>query len=429
MAHPNVNPTILGIAPDPSIIFVQDTFFLVTSSFHLFPGLPIYASKDLLTWQHIGNAINRTSQLSITLSETYLNSDGSLEWDLATGGLYAPTIRHKDGVTYIACTNVIHTPDSKGTAFENFVIWTSDIWSNEWSDPVTFDFHGIDPDIFFDDCGRCYIVGSAWGASTTINCFQLDLLSGKALSPERILWEGPTKKIPESPHLYKKDSWYYLLISEGGTSENHHLTIARSRDLWGPYETSPDNSIINVSDPDRYFQHIGHGDLVLDGYGQWWLVCLGLRKDDKRYIMGREIFLSAVYWPQDQWPFLEPVHNDFDTPQGLVTFMGQRQRCLLGTATATLIHPFSGTELFDKAALAYRKDENRFVRLHLYYAQHNVILHTFNRPKGISRKITIGVDPERSLTFRWKLVGMIDTTDMTKVNFVGPVIGVFATSQ
>lgn len=48
------NPIIPGFAPDPSVVFVEDTFYLVNSSFHVFPGLPIYASKDLQSWDQIG---------------------------------------------------------------------------------------------------------------------------------------------------------------------------------------------------------------------------------------------------------------------------------------------------------------------------------------------------------------------------------------
>lgn len=47
------NPIIPGFSPDPSVVLVGDTFFLVTSTFHVFPAVPIYASKDLTTWTHI----------------------------------------------------------------------------------------------------------------------------------------------------------------------------------------------------------------------------------------------------------------------------------------------------------------------------------------------------------------------------------------
>lgn len=52
-----VNPIVPGFAPDPSVTRIGDTFFLVNSTFHLFPGLPVYASKDLVNWTLIGKSI------------------------------------------------------------------------------------------------------------------------------------------------------------------------------------------------------------------------------------------------------------------------------------------------------------------------------------------------------------------------------------
>lgn len=54
MSAPPVNPIIPGYAPDPSIVLVDGTYFLVNSTFHAFPGLPIYASEDLVNWKQIG---------------------------------------------------------------------------------------------------------------------------------------------------------------------------------------------------------------------------------------------------------------------------------------------------------------------------------------------------------------------------------------
>jgi beta-xylosidase len=51
-----VNPIIPGFAPDPSLVLVDGTYYLVTSTFHLFPGLPIYTSQDLVHWNHIGTS-------------------------------------------------------------------------------------------------------------------------------------------------------------------------------------------------------------------------------------------------------------------------------------------------------------------------------------------------------------------------------------
>ncbi|KAL2801880.1 glycosyl hydrolase [Aspergillus granulosus] len=314
------NPIIPGFAPDPSIVRINDMFYLVTSSFHLFPGLPIYASRDLIAWRHIGNAINRASQLSLARSSTKLNplDNGSDEKAPATGGLYAPTIRHYNGTTYIVCTNVVYdgsrdTGDwASGLTLRNFLVSTTDIGLGKWSDPVYFDFRGIDPDLFVDDDGRAYIAGSAWSPSPSccISCFSIDLRTGRKLSEEKVLWHGWTKVIPEGPHIYKRNGHYYLLVAEGGTHEGHCLTMARAPSIWGPYEPCDRNPILQPTinlDPSANCYYNGHGDLVEDTQGNWWMVCLAVRRDRAgRMVLGRETFLTAVEWLEDQvWPRIQ----------------------------------------------------------------------------------------------------------------------------
>ncbi|PLB46171.1 hypothetical protein P170DRAFT_363814 [Aspergillus steynii IBT 23096] len=314
------NPIIPGFAPDPSIVRIQDTFYLVNSSFHLYPGLPIFASKDLIDWTHIGNAIHRPTQLSLARSCTNLifSSDDSIEKAPVTGGLYAPTIRHHDGTTYIICTNVVYneaedTGDwASGLSFQSFIISTTDIRAGQWSDPIFFDYHGIDPDLFFDDDGRAYISGSSWRPSPScgISCFEIEIDTGRKLSEETMLWYGHTQIIPEGPHIYKRGGYYYLLVAEGGTHEGHCITIARASSIWGPYESCDRNPILQstgMHDPFAYCHYNGHGDLVQDLQGDWWMVCLGVRKDRAgRMILGRETFLAAVKWPAGEiWPQIE----------------------------------------------------------------------------------------------------------------------------
>ncbi|RDW76321.1 putative xylosidase/arabinosidase [Aspergillus mulundensis] len=318
MAHRN--PIIPGFAPDPSVVRIDKTFYLVNSSFHLYPGLPIFASRDLVSWRHIGNAIHRPTQLSLAQSGTSLNPGPgeSSEKAPATGGLYAPTIRHHKGMAYIVCTNVIYdasrdTGDwASGLSFQNFIVSTPDICVGQWSDPVFFDFHGIDPDLFFDDDGRAYIAGSSWSPSPSccISCFEINVSTGRKLSEERPLWRGHSQIIPEGPHIYKRNGSYYLLIAEGGTHDGHCVAVARAESIWGPYASCAQNPILkptNALDPSVYAHYNGHGDLVQDPSGAWWLVCLGVRRDRAgRMVLGRETFLTPVNWPGNQtWPQIQ----------------------------------------------------------------------------------------------------------------------------
>ena len=109
-----VNPVIPGFNPDPSVCRVGDDYYLVTSTFQYFPGVPVYHSKDLIHWQQIGNCLTRESQLRLKDANS-------------SGGIYAPTIRYNDGTFYMVTTNV--------SGDGNFFVTTTDP-SGEWSDPI-----------------------------------------------------------------------------------------------------------------------------------------------------------------------------------------------------------------------------------------------------------------------------------------------------
>ncbi|GIJ92412.1 hypothetical protein Asppvi_011394 [Aspergillus pseudoviridinutans] len=433
----SINPIIPGFAPDPSVVKVGGWFFLINSSFHLFPGLPIYASQDLISWRHIGNAINRQSQLSLSKSKTELHPlPETGEVLVATGGLYAPTIRYHDGTFYVVCTNVVRT--ATGDSRQNFIISTKDIWADNWSDPVYFEFNGIDPSLFFDDDGKTYIQGSAAaGPSTTINTFEIDLGSGGKLSEERTIWCGTGGIYPEGPHLYKRKGYYYLVIAEGGTHEGHMVTMARSTNIWGPYEGCPDNPILTARNTDEYIQYTGHCDVFQDDGDQWWCTCLGVRKDKNgRYIMGRETFLTRGSWDGD-WLSLEQVkltpsgllgsdeetkllanpgvdhvyirdadpsnytlssstldhltlaasNADLSHPELSPSFIGKRQRQLDGYSSVELeAAQATGSAAKLRAGMACYKDEHRFIRIYYDAAELAIVVEVINRPKEIYRQ-------------------------------------------
>jgi len=172
-----------------------------------------------------------------------------------TGDLYAPTIRHHNGTVYVVCTNILHMDGSDKGVTENFIVSATDIWSGEWSDPVYFDFHGIDPSLFFDDDGKVYLQGSASpGPMTRIHLFEIDLQTGKKLSEEKEIWQGTGGIYPEGPHMYKADSWYYIMISEGGTCESHMVTVARSKNIWGLYKAFEQNPILTAHGTTEYIR-------------------------------------------------------------------------------------------------------------------------------------------------------------------------------
>ncbi|KAH6879837.1 putative xylosidase/arabinosidase [Thelonectria olida] len=449
MERVRVNPVIPGFAPDPSLVYVDGTYFLVNSSFHLFPGLPVYASKDLREWKHIGNALNRTRQLSLQHSVTKLiGPDDPDEKICAQGGLYAPTIRYRNGTFYIVCTNVIHTRSQSPSECErqNFILSTTDIWADKWSDPVFYDFDAIDTSLFWDDDDRVYVVGAAPPTpDTKIRQFEIDLKTGKKLSDEKLLWEGISKVYPEGPHMYKKDGWYYLLIAEGGCFADHHTIMARSRDIWGPYEVNSANPVLEKADPNGSIHHTGHGDLFQNPSGQWYFVCLGVRKNNGRFIMGRESVLTTATWPKGEFPVIDPVQRDvplaikqnpssdwpvrrnpdrlnvafvhirdpveenyeydgssitltsskadLSQPDVPVTFTGKRQRRLDGSASATLESlAQSATDCSRlRTGLCYYKDEHRFFRIFLDVNSKELVLEIVNRARSIEQRTSRSV--------------------------------------
>ncbi|OQE21891.1 hypothetical protein PENSTE_c011G01928 [Penicillium steckii] len=281
------NPILPGWHSDPSCTRVEDVFFCVTSTFDVFPGLPIYASKDLLDWKLVSHAWNRESQLP-----GY--SAGTEGQQL---GHYAATIRHHDGIFYVICVYL-------GAPAETGVLYTTKnpYDDSAWSDPVTFNASSIDPDLFWDDDGKVYTVLSG------ITLQEIDVKTGDLSDPINI-WNGTGGVYPEGPHLYKKDGFYYLLIAEGGTELKHSISIARSTNLKGPYESYKHNPILTNRNTDEYFQTVGHGDLFQDTNGNWWGTALATRGGPswKVYPMGRETVLFPVTWEKGQWPILEPV--------------------------------------------------------------------------------------------------------------------------
>jgi alpha-N-arabinofuranosidase len=283
VTHPLQNPVLPGFHPDPSVCRVGDDYFLVTSSFEYFPGVPIFHSCDLAHWRPLGHVLSRESQLDLSAAWT-------------SGGIYAPTLRHHDGRFYLITTNT--------SGAGNFFVTAADP-AGPWSDPVWLDKDGIDPDLFFDDDGTVYYTLSGrTGGPCRIVQSTIDIATGRKLTPPREIWRGTGGLGPEGPHLYKIDGRYYLMIAEGGTEYGHMETLARGPSPSGPWEPCPHNPILTHRSLGHPVQATGHADLVQTPDGAWFLVCLGIRPYGYHRVhnLGRETFLAPVSWTPDGWP-------------------------------------------------------------------------------------------------------------------------------
>ncbi|MEV5321227.1 glycoside hydrolase family 43 protein [Streptomyces sp. NPDC052687] len=283
------NPVLAGFHPDPSVCRVGEDYYLVCSSFEYFPGIPVFHSRDLVHWRRIGNVLDRPGQLPLPPDVP------------ASGGIYAPTIRHHDGRFHVITTNV--------GGGGNFLV-TSERPEGPWSDPVWIDLPGIDPDLAWDDDGTC------WVALAGVGVARIDPATGKVLQEPVPVWSGSGKRDPEGPHLYRIGEWWYLLVAEGGTARGHSVSVARARSPLGPYEPAPHNPVLTHSGSREPVQCTGHADLVQAADGSWWMVLLGTRPRGffpEYHVLGRETFLVPVEWA-DGWPRVGPVRERQPTP-------------------------------------------------------------------------------------------------------------------
>ncbi|MCF2531129.1 glycoside hydrolase family 43 protein [Yinghuangia soli] len=296
----NVNPILPGFYPDPTICRAGDGYYLAASTFEYFPGVPVFHSTDLIHWEQIGNALDRPEQLRVL---------GGLA--AASTGVYAPTLRHREGKFWLVTTNVLE--HAKG----QLIVHSTDP-AKGWSDPVYAPGAiGIDPDLAWDEDGTCHLT---WAGAGGITQAAVDPETGELLSEPKSLWSGTGLAYPEAPHLYSRNGWWYLVIAEGGTERGHAVSVARSRSITGPFEPHPDNPILSHRSTGHPVQNTGHADLVELLDGSWAMVHLGVRPRGSTpmfHVNGRETFLAGVDWIDD-WP---AVNEDaFSVPATQTSF-------------------------------------------------------------------------------------------------------------
>ncbi len=293
------NPIIPGFYPDPSITSKGEDFYLVTSSFYYFPGIPLFHSRDLVHWEQVGNVVERKTQA-----------------DLATYQIYAATIRYrKEDDTFYVVTTLV----KPHCYFENInLYYTAKDPCGPWSEPhVIKGAEGIDPTLVFEK-GDAWYLGNLrphpeneTDKSRWIWLKKLDLRTGMLIGERHILRKDGAlhhADTPEGAHIYHTHGWYYLLIAEGGTKHNHAVSVFRSKQIEGPYEENPRNPVLTsrhlaMCSP---IHSVGHADII-ETAEETWAVCLGVRPcgDATHRSLGRETFLVPVIW-ENGWPVFAP---------------------------------------------------------------------------------------------------------------------------
>ncbi|MFT5521425.1 MAG: xylan 1,4-beta-xylosidase [Enterobacterales bacterium] len=292
-----INPILKGFNPDPSIVRVDDDFYIVTSTFEWFPGCQIHHSKDLINWQLINRPLNKLSQLD-------------MKGVPDSCGVWAPCLTYNNGLFYLVYSNV-KSFNGVWKDTPNYVVTATNI-NGPWSNPTFINASGFDASLFHDDDGKSYFVnmlidhrnGKLFGG---VVLQEFDAIEKKLLGKIHYIFTGTNHGCTEAPHLYKRNGYYYLMTAEGGTGYGHCITLARSTSIFGPYKVHPENPIITAKySPENYLQKQGHGDLVEMQNCEWYLVFLTGRPLTKlgRCITGRETAIEKVEWRDDNWLYL-----------------------------------------------------------------------------------------------------------------------------
>ncbi|KMY51223.1 glycoside hydrolase family 43 protein [Peribacillus loiseleuriae] len=299
------NPILTGFNPDPSICRVGEDYYIAVSTFEWFPGVGIYHSKDLKNWRLAARPLNRLSQL---------NMMGNPD----SGGIWAPALSYSDGQFWLIYTDV-KVVEGQWKDCHNYLV-TCETIDGEWSEAIYLNSSGFDPSLFHDEDGKKYLVNMLWDQRVANHSFggiviqEYNDEEQKLVGKAEVIFKGTDIKLTEAPHLYKIDDYYYLLTAEGGTKYDHQATIARSKQLRGPYEIHPENPLITSSlNPRNPLQKAGHASIVHTHTDEWFLVHLTgrpLPREDQPLLdprgfcpLGRETAIQRLEW-KNGWPYV-----------------------------------------------------------------------------------------------------------------------------
>ncbi len=325
------NPVLPGFNPDPCILRVEEVYYIAVSSFEWLPGVRVYESANLAEWEYCTDI---------------LTDQADLQGNPKNCSIWAPQLRYHDGLFYLMYTEVKSTKRPFKDC-HNYLITAPSI-RGPWSEPVYLNSSGFDPSLYHDDDGRKWLLNALWdyritegNKSSGIVIQEYDPRQRQLIGESKKLFDCTPLKKTEAPHIYKRNGYYYLITAEGGTGSGHAVTVARSRELFGPYAVDPLNPMLTSRDnPELELQCAGHGSLVETPEGEWYMAHLCTRPLEGQYaILGRETALQQVRWDEEGWLRLTAGGNSPQTevplPKGIT---------LKGAGSSEFEDDFTGPE-------------------------------------------------------------------------------------
>jgi len=309
------NPILPGFHPDPSIVRDGDDYWIATSTFEWLPGIRLHHSHDLVHWRPAGHALTRASQID-------------LRGVAPSKGVWAPALSIDPATrTWYLCYSLVRNITDNYFDVDNFLI-TAPAATGPWSDPVYLNSSGFDPSLYHAEDGRQWLVNLEWDFQPghehpgAIVIQEYSPGEAKLIGQPRPLYRGGSDLgCVEGPHLFHRGKFFYLMAAEGGTGYGHGVTLARSENLFGPWEPDPTNPIVTSAshrfqargnpgylkpekfNPGSVLQKSGHGSVVETPSGEVYLVHLCARPalPQLRCVLGRETAIQKMEWTSEGW--------------------------------------------------------------------------------------------------------------------------------
>lgn len=276
------NPILPGHYHDPTVLRLEDDYYLSHCE-HDRRGPIIWHSRDLVNWR----PLTRIESLA------------------GRGEIWATDLVYHKNKYYLYLPLRQKTPDGS-LSFSNYVV-TAEHPSGPWSDPIDLKIGGIDPGHIATPEGERFIYvnkGIAYPLSrdgTQVTGEAVDAYQSWPIPEDWTIECGCL----ESPKLFWKNDWYYLVSALGGTAgpaTSHMVVVARSCTPIGPWENAPNSPLLRTWDRSEDWWSQGHGTIIEATDGSWWMLYHGIVHG--RRSGGRNTLMLPISWTDDDWPFI-----------------------------------------------------------------------------------------------------------------------------